>query len=213
MDIASKKEIRSEETKRSIIAAAKKLFGERGYESVAIREIAREAGCSHTTIYIYFQDKEALLHALSIQPLQQLIAKLDALAEDVFLSSDDKLQRLSEQFITFCLENRSMYAIFFVAKPSRADAAEPETEINRLRTKMFDMIMQLLKTNLNLSEGEQLLSCSRIYFYMLRGIIGTYALSEESVDSIMSRLLPTFHEAFKSLLLGFSIQLQDGRDT
>ncbi|WP_255314425.1 TetR/AcrR family transcriptional regulator [Bacillus sp. FJAT-26390] len=203
--------MRSEETKRSIIAAAEKLFGERGYESVTIREIAKEAGCSHTTIYIYFQDKEALLHALSMQPLQQLKVKLDALVVDGFLTSDEKLQRLSEQFIRFCLENRSMYAIFFEVKSVRVDEAEPELEINRMRNQMFNIIVQVLKTNLNLTEGEQLLSFSRIYFYMLRGIVGTYTLSEETVDSIMTRLSNTFHVAFESLLLGFNAQLQESR--
>jgi hypothetical protein len=147
-----------------------------------------------------------------MQPLQQLKAKLDALANDGFLTSDTKLQRLSEQFISFCLENRSMYAIFFEVKSVRVDEAEPELEINRMRNQMFNIIVQLLKTNLNLSEGEQLLSFSRIYFYMLRGIVGTYTLSDESVDSIMTRLSSTFHDAFESLLLGFHTQLQERRE-
>ncbi len=203
--------MRSEETKRSIVAAAGKLFGERGYEAVTIREIASEAGCSHTTIYIYFQDKVALLHALSMQPLQQLKAELDTIADNAFLSSDEKLQRLNERFIRFCLENRSMYAIFFEVKSVRVDELEPDLEINRLRNQMFNIILQLLKTNLNLPEGEQLLSFSRIYFYMLRGIVGTYTLSEETVDSIMSRLSSTFDDAFEALLFGFGKQLSERR--
>lgn len=209
--IATKKELRSEETKRSIIAASMKLFGERGYESVTIREIAKEAGCSHTTIYIYFKDKEALLHALSMQPLQQLKTVLDGIADDAFLSSDQKIQRLNERFIRFCLDNRSMYVIFFEAKSARVDILEPDLEINRLRNQMFNIIVQLLKTNLNLPEGEELLSFSRIYFYMLRGIVGTYTHSEETVDSIMSRLSTTFDHAFEALLFGFGKQISERR--
>lgn len=64
--MSSKQEQRSEETKRSILAAAGLLFASRGYDSVTMREIAKEAGCSHTTIYIYFKDKEALLQQLSL---------------------------------------------------------------------------------------------------------------------------------------------------
>jgi AcrR family transcriptional regulator len=204
--------MRSEETKRSIIAAAEKLFQERGYGSVTMREIAKVAGCSHTTIYIYFQDKEALLHALSMAPLQQLIGTLDALVTDAFLSSDEKLLRLNAQFIQFCLDNKSMYAIFFESNSVRANKEDPELPIYRLRNQMFNIIVQLLGTQLNLPEGEQLLHCSRIYFYMLRGIVGTYSESEESVESIMGRLSTTFDHAFEALMLGFGIQLQERKN-
>lgn len=209
--MASKKEQRSEETKRLIISAAEKLFAEKGYEAVTIREIAKEAGCSHTTIYIYFQDKEALLHALSMPRLLQLNAALNTLAADAFLSADEKLRRLNEQLIRFCLDNRSMYALFFEAKPVPIDEPESDLEVNRLRNQMFNIVVQLLRTNLNLSEDDRLLSCSRIYFYMLRGIIGTYTHSEESVESIMDRLSPTFNDAFEALLFGFGKQINDRR--
>ena len=209
--MASRKEQRAEETKHLIISAAEKLFGEKGYEAVTIREIAKEAGCSHTTIYIYFQDKEALLHALSMPPLLQLKAVLDTLAADAFLSADEKLHRLNEKFIRFCLDHRNMYTIFFEVKSARVDEPDPDLEINRLRNQMFNIIVQLLKTNLNLPEGDQLLSCSRIYFFMLRGIVGTYTHSEESVDSIMSRLSLTFDDAFEALLFGFGKQINERR--
>ncbi|MGO4548160.1 TetR/AcrR family transcriptional regulator [Paenibacillus sp. 2TAB23] len=200
---------RSEETKQAILAAAEKLFSERGYATVTIRQIAEEAGCSHTTIYIYFQDKEALLYALSTQPLELLKTSLDMLSDDAFLSSDEKLRRLNEQLIRFCLDNRSMYSIFFEANSARVDESEPELAINRMRQHVFHIISRLLGTYLNLPDGDGLLSCSRIYFYMLRGIVGSYTQLEESADSIMARLSPTFHAAFDALLLGFDKQLQD----
>lgn len=49
------------DTKQAIIDAAARLFEEHGYEQVSLRNIARELGCSPTTIYIYFENKEALL--------------------------------------------------------------------------------------------------------------------------------------------------------
>lgn len=207
--LATKKEQRSEETKQSIIAAAEKLFGERGYQTVTIRQIAKEAGCSHTTIYIYFQDKEALLYALSKHPLELLKTGLDMLSGDAFLSSDEKLRRLNELFIRFCLDNRSMYGILFESKQARVDESEPEHAINRMRKYLFHIISRLLGTYLNVPEGDELLARSHIYFFMLRGIVGTYTQSEESADSIMMRLSPTFHGAFEALLLGFDRQLHD----
>ncbi|MGZ4164968.1 MAG: TetR/AcrR family transcriptional regulator, partial [Tumebacillaceae bacterium] len=54
-NMPSKKELKSEETKRAIVSAAGQLFADRGYEAVTMREIAKAAGCSHTTIYIYYK--------------------------------------------------------------------------------------------------------------------------------------------------------------
>jgi len=152
-----------------------------------------------------------LLHALSMEPLQRLKGTLDAVVADSLLSPKEKLMRLNAQFIQFCFDNKSMYAIFFEVKSVRVDEAEPELPINQLRNQMFNLIVQLLGEQLNLPEGEQLLRCSRIYFYMLRGIVGTYSESQESVESIMERLSVTFTDAFEVLLLGFDKQLQERR--
>jgi len=47
-----------------IIAAAAKLFGERGYHRTTTAEIAESAGVAAGTIYIYFSSKEELLVAV-----------------------------------------------------------------------------------------------------------------------------------------------------
>jgi len=77
--MSTKQEQRSEETKTSILSAAGTLFASRGYDAVTMREIAKAAGCSHTTIYIYFKDKEALLLQLSMPPLKTLMLQMDKL--------------------------------------------------------------------------------------------------------------------------------------
>ena len=44
-----------------IVAAGMKLFAKRGYLSVAVKDIAREAGISQGLMYNYFKSKEKLL--------------------------------------------------------------------------------------------------------------------------------------------------------
>ena len=79
----SKQEQRSEETKKQILQSAGKLFAKKGYDAVTIREIAKDAGCSHTTIYLYFKDKEALLHQLSMPSLQKLHQQLQQISSRI----------------------------------------------------------------------------------------------------------------------------------
>lgn len=207
----TKQEIRSEETKRSILQAAGQLFSTRGYDSVTMREIAKAAGCSHTTIYIYFKDKEALLHQLSMGPLAELKEQLTAILNEPGPVPEEKLTRISEEMIRFYLANRSMYEIFFTVRSVRVDEPNPTTELNRMRNSLFALLQQGVEMCLPVPHtAEQVLAYSRIYFYTLQGIMATYANSEESGEQLMERLGATFREAIEVLLIGFTHKLTHG---
>lgn len=54
---------RGELAAEKILDAAEKLFAQRDPASVGMNEIARAAGCSRTTLYRYFESREALYTA------------------------------------------------------------------------------------------------------------------------------------------------------
>src|SRR6516162_9067024 len=62
-------------TRQLIAAAAARLFAERGYEQVAVSDVAREAEVSEQTVYNYFQTKEQLVTDLD-QPIQDELCRL-----------------------------------------------------------------------------------------------------------------------------------------
>ena len=51
-------------TRQSVIDAALRLFGQRGYSGTTLRLIAAEAGCSRGPIYWHFANKEELFEAI-----------------------------------------------------------------------------------------------------------------------------------------------------
>ncbi|MDP5276255.1 TetR/AcrR family transcriptional regulator [Chengkuizengella axinellae] len=211
--MTKKIELRSEETKRSILAASSKLFTEKGFSAVSIREIAKQAGCSHTTIYIYFKDKEALLHAISMPLLEELKQKFQHILNHLEQPSEAKLYEISIEFIHFCLIHQSMYKILFQTQTTRVDEKEPESNLNKLRNELFELLMQSLQKSLGLkTESEELLEYTRIYYYTLQGIVTTYSFSNEPLNQIMKRLNTTFESAFEVLLLGFKQKLNIGVD-
>src|SRR4029077_18993754 len=59
-------------TRRVIADAAARLFAERGYEQVAVSDVAREAEVSEQTVYNYFQTKEQLVTDLDEEFQEQL---------------------------------------------------------------------------------------------------------------------------------------------
>ncbi|MEF9942011.1 MAG: TetR/AcrR family transcriptional regulator [Lachnospiraceae bacterium] len=57
----SKQQLKSQETKARIFAAAKKILQKQGYEQLSIKNICEEAGVSNGSFYHHFQTKDDLL--------------------------------------------------------------------------------------------------------------------------------------------------------
>jgi AcrR family transcriptional regulator len=55
---------RAEDRPREICAAALEVFAEKGFAAARLDEIARRAGVSQGTLYLYFKDKEDLFRAV-----------------------------------------------------------------------------------------------------------------------------------------------------
>lgn len=70
-----------EEKSAEIVEAAAALFAEVGFEKTSMAAVARGAGVTTTTIYWYFQDKEALLVAVLDHLLAGMLEGLEAQAD------------------------------------------------------------------------------------------------------------------------------------
>src|SRR5215469_10760087 len=55
---------RSRETRDKLLAAAEKVFDDKGYAGSRIVDIAKAAGCSVGAVYVRFTDKEALFNGI-----------------------------------------------------------------------------------------------------------------------------------------------------
>lgn len=72
----SKKQALTEFHRGSILAAAERLFAERGTEKTTMDDIAREAEYSKATLYVYFQSKEEIVNAILLSGMVLLQKKI-----------------------------------------------------------------------------------------------------------------------------------------
>ncbi|MDA4114675.1 MAG: TetR/AcrR family transcriptional regulator [Thaumarchaeota archaeon] len=108
-----------------ILEAAARLFSEKGYANVSIRDVCREANTTPPMIYYYFKDKKRLFEAAVSQKvtMQEFIARLrsQAALEDAARSTHAFIEVYLSSFPTEAFEP-GLY-MMETAKLDRASAS------------------------------------------------------------------------------------------
>jgi AcrR family transcriptional regulator len=89
---------RAEDRPREICAAALDVFAEKGFAAAKLDEIARRAGVSKGTLYLYFRDKEDLFRAVVRDTVAPNIATMRETAEAVDLPFEQVVRLLLPRF-------------------------------------------------------------------------------------------------------------------
>src|SRR5256712_8052466 len=81
-----------------IVAAALEVFGERGFAATKLADVARRAGVTKGTVYLYFDSKEALFKAVVRETIVPVIAKGEALAQSFTGSARELVEQLAREY-------------------------------------------------------------------------------------------------------------------
>ncbi len=81
-----------------IVAAALEEFVERGFAATRLADVARRAGVTKGTVYLYFESKEALFRAVIRQTIVPVIAQGESIAQTFEGSARDLLERLIREY-------------------------------------------------------------------------------------------------------------------
>ena len=97
--------------KEKIIIAAIQLINEVGLAETSMSKIAKKAGVSAGTIYVYFKNKEDMIKKLFLTVKKDMCEKI-LHGIDVFLPTEAEFRQLMENYINFLLHNKD-YFLFF----------------------------------------------------------------------------------------------------
>lgn len=113
MAVRSRQESDKENLRQEIMDAARELFVAEGYQNVSMRKIADKINYSPTTIYLYFKDKNDLMHQICEQTFARLAQNIKAIQQ----LSDNPLEKLRSgmrEYVHFGLKHPSQYEITFI---------------------------------------------------------------------------------------------------
>ena len=136
------------------VAAATRLFAERGYRGVTLRSLAKEIGVSPMTPYRYFENKEELFAMVRMEAFRRFAdAQFDSVAgiED----PEEALQMLGRAYVGFALDEPDAYHIMFELLQAPA-GTYPELEAEQSRA--FSYLHAAVKASVKagLIHGESL---------------------------------------------------------
>jgi AcrR family transcriptional regulator len=90
---------RAEDRPREICAAALEVFAEKGFAAARLEEIAKRAGVSKGTLYLYFEDKEQLFRAVVRDTVAPNVDSLRAALIQTGLPFADLIRLFLVQFV------------------------------------------------------------------------------------------------------------------
>lgn len=100
------KQTKKKRTQKDIMEAAKVIIHDKGHEAITVRYLAEVTGYSHTNLYYYFKDLNALLWTLRFDMIEDMITELTSIA----FQKHDPVEEILDAF--FC------YTDYFFKHPN-----------------------------------------------------------------------------------------------
>lgn len=118
MGIIERKAKEKEDLRELILQGAQKLFVEKGIEQTTIRSIADAINYSVGTVYVYFKNKDAILHALHTQGFVELSGQFSVLSS--VTDPMERLKAMGRVYIRYALQNPDMYDLMLTVRAPMA---------------------------------------------------------------------------------------------
>ncbi len=145
----------SNNSKTRILNSAVKLFAEKGYDAVSIREICRNAGANLCMVSYYWGGKKELYQGIldDLIEKQTLYAKqfIDFNKAPETLSKQEQIEtviKVLEKFVDFFYSNISKELIILLLK-------EQQNEEFKVKSPAFDYLVKLIACVFNKKENER----------------------------------------------------------
>jgi AcrR family transcriptional regulator len=173
------------------VAAATRLFAERGYRGVTLRSLAKELGVSPMTPYRYFENKEELFAMVRTEAFRRFAdAQREAVAgiED----PEDALRMLGRAYVSFALDEPDAYHIMFELLQAPA-GTYPELEAEQARAFSYLHAAVQASVEAGILEGESLRRAHYLWA-QIHGLVSLHLAGKLLMGCSFEELVSTVFE-------------------
>jgi AcrR family transcriptional regulator len=137
-----RRRLRAEERRESILDAANIVFGQRGYDTVRIDDVASAAGISKALIYEHFRSKQELYGELMNRAALEMLERIVAAASSPDASGPSRLERGAAAGFAFVAEKPEAFQMF-VRDVTDPEVAEQQAELRRSAVAAMVAVMEM----------------------------------------------------------------------
>ncbi|MBP7737133.1 MAG: TetR/AcrR family transcriptional regulator [Spirochaetes bacterium] len=151
-----------------IIQAAERVFANKPFNQVSIRDIAREAGISHAAIYRYFPDQQTLFVEAFIRGGEKIISFFGDLIDN---NEKVSIEAITDQFITYLIEDDQYFRMMTHFMLDGSLNAKLLKRLNTTERLLLDQLEKLF-AKLNVKGDKRMLS--HAFFASMNGVLITF---------------------------------------
>ncbi len=156
--------------RQALLEEARRLLLEEGWSQLSMRRIAAAAGCTATSIYLYFPGKDALIHALIEEGMERFHKAMEAALEGV-ADPRARVERICRAYLEFGLANPEYYEIMFLLHPRHMERY-PREKYRRARRNL-DVFADALRSALGKdgADPDRLQTAATVVWSALHGTV------------------------------------------
>jgi AcrR family transcriptional regulator len=141
-----------------------------GYKSLSMRKIAKQANVTATSIYLYFENKDHLLHTL----IEESVEDLSRFIESEALKQTNDIERFKtiiQRYVAFGIQHPEKYEIIYKVR-SDAMARYPKEKFRKAR-RCYELLVQTIEESISdgLMEVEDPVVAAYSIWAQLHGIV------------------------------------------
>ena len=131
--------------REALVDAAIEAVAQRGPEGLAVRDLARRVGVSHTAAYRHFADRDALVEVVAERAMERLVAtvhrRLDTIDEpDRVALARLRLIEIGAGYVAFALAEPGLFRLLFTAYPTAPDPTGTDDPNGMLNAALDDLV-------------------------------------------------------------------------
>ncbi|MDD5168290.1 MAG: TetR/AcrR family transcriptional regulator [Syntrophales bacterium] len=174
------------ERQKIIVDAAERVFAVKPFSKVSIRDIAREAGISHASIYRYFPDQQSLFVEAFLRGAKEIV---QFLAEMIRISDGGDIEKVSEAYLAYLINNDQYFRMMTHFMLDGSLSAAMIENLNAAERQIFDQFDIMFR---KMKAAEPVRPLSHAFFAALNGILITFrnypGRSKEEVHQHMQHI-------------------------